>query len=200
LVLMPEFNDRLKVLQVLNYVDAQKAVKLKGRVARELTTLRDELIATEIVFENILTDLSPEEIVALLSCLVFEEKDATDPNLTDTLETAKKKVINLTKHLANIQYECGLNIQIDEYLRTLNFKLVEVVYEWARGLAFAEICQLTNVLEGSIVRSITRLAETCKEVRNAAKVMGYSGLIVKMEEASRLIKRDIVFASSLYIA
>lgn len=65
---------------------------------------------------------------------------------------------------------------------------------------FAEIVQLTNVLEGSIVRCITRLDETCKEVRNAARIIGDATLYRKMEEASRLIKRDIVFASSLYLS
>jgi antiviral helicase SKI2 len=64
---------------------------------------------------------------------------------------------------------------------------------------FKDICQLTNVLEGSIVRTITRLDETCKEVRNAARIVGDAGLYQKMEKASQLIKRDIVFASSLYV-
>lgn len=65
---------------------------------------------------------------------------------------------------------------------------------------FSEIVQLTNVLEGSIVRCIVRLDETCKEVRNAARIIGDATLYRKMEEASRLIKRDIVFASSLYLS
>lgn len=55
------------------------------------------------------------------------------------------------------------------------------------------------MLEGSIVRCITRLDETCKEVRNAARIIGDANLYRKMEEASRMIKRDIVFASSLYL-
>ncbi len=50
------------------------------------------------------------------------------------------------------------------------------------------------------VRLITRLDETCKEMRNAARIIGDSGMYQKMEEASRMIKRDIVFASSLYIS
>ena len=65
---------------------------------------------------------------------------------------------------------------------------------------FAEITQLTNVQEGSIVRTIVRLDEACKEFRNAARIVGDTRLYQKMEEASRLIKRDIVFASSLYIS
>lgn len=64
---------------------------------------------------------------------------------------------------------------------------------------FAEICPLTDVLEGTIVRCITRLDETCRDVRNAARVIGDPQLYQKMELASTCIKRDIVFAASLYV-
>jgi hypothetical protein len=53
------------------------------------------------------------------------------------------------------------------------------------------------VSEGSIVRCITRLDETCREVKSAARVIGDSSLFNKMEKAQQLIKRDIVFAKSL---
>ncbi len=38
LQLMPEFQQRLIVLQKLNYIDADNTVLLKGRVAREVVT------------------------------------------------------------------------------------------------------------------------------------------------------------------
>jgi antiviral helicase SKI2 len=81
----------------------------------------------------------------------------------------------------------------------VNNGLMQVVYEWARGMKFVDICPLTNVLEGSIVRCITRLDETCRDVRNAARVIGDTILYQKMVLASEMIKRDIVFAASLYI-
>jgi hypothetical protein len=48
-----------------------KTVTLKGRVACEMTTC-DELLATEIVFHNILEPLNPPEVASLLSALVFQ--------------------------------------------------------------------------------------------------------------------------------
>jgi antiviral helicase SKI2 len=63
---------------------------------------------------------------------------------------------------------------------------------------FKHITDLTDVLEGSIVRCIVRLDETCREVRGAARMIGDPSLYKKMEEAELLIKRDIVFAASLY--
>jgi replicative superfamily II helicase len=75
----------------------------------------------------------------------------------------------------------------------------QVVYHWAKGMPFREICQLTDVQEGSIVRAIVRLDETCREVKDAAKVMGNTGLVAQIEAASAAIKRDVIFAASLYI-
>jgi antiviral helicase SKI2 len=83
-------------------------------------------------------------------------------------------------------------------LLPLNFGLVEIVYEWAQAKSFAEIMKMTDVQEGIIVRCIQQLGETLRDVKNAAVTIGDPVLKEKMEEASTAIKRDIVFAASLY--
>ena len=55
---------------------------------------------------------------------------------------------------------------------------------------FEQITGLTDVAEGTIVRVITRLDETCREVRDAARVIGDAELFKKMEESQIKIKRD----------
>lgn len=55
---------------------------------------------------------------------------------------------------------------------------------------FEKITTLTDVAEGTIVRVITRLDETCREVRDAARVIGDADLFKKMEEAQNKIRRD----------
>lgn len=55
---------------------------------------------------------------------------------------------------------------------------------------FEQITALTDVAEGTIVRVITRLDETCREIRDAARVIGDAELFKKMEEAQIKIKRD----------
>lgn len=56
----------------------------------------------------------------------------------------------------------------------------------------------TELQEGIIVRCIQQLSEIINDVRQAAAMMGVPELGKKMEEASSAIKRDIVFAASLY--
>ncbi|XP_067829841.1 helicase SKI2W, partial [Heptranchias perlo] len=196
LMLLPEYEQRVNVLKTLKYIDGSSAVQLKGRVACEISN--HELIVTEMVFENVLTDLQPEEIVALLSCMVFQQKTQVEPELNKVLRKGIERIRGVAERIATLQRQCGLRESIEDYVDQFKFGLVEVVYEWAQGLPFAEITRLTDVQEGIIVRCIQRLNETCRDVRNAARIIGDPTLNAKMEQASNLIKRDIVFAASLY--
>ena len=40
----------------------------------------------------------------------------------------------------------------------------------------------------------------CREVRDAARVMGNTALFQQMEAAQAAIKRDVIFAASLYVS
>lgn len=196
---MPEFEGRIDVLKEIGCIDEDLVVQIKGRVACEMNS-GEELISTECLFENQLDDLEPEEAVALMSAFVFQQRNASDPSLTPKLSQAKNRLFNTAIRLGELQAKHKLQINPEEYAQeNLKFGLVEVVYEWAKGTPFADICELTDVPEGLIVRTIVRLDETCREFRNAAAIMGNSALYKKMETASNAIKRDIVFAASLYI-
>ena len=52
------------------------------------------------------------------------------------------------KALAQIQKDCGLSLTEEEYVESFRFGLVQVVYEWARGIPFKEITELTDIPEG----------------------------------------------------
>lgn len=203
LQLFPDFLQRKAVLKTLGYIDENEAVAVKGRVACEVNT-SDELIVTEMVFEGILNELDPTEIVAALSSLVYQQKsddEDFDIEVPETLLNCCKSMKTIATNLGQLQKEHGLDVDPIDYAESsLKFGLVHVVYEWAIGVPFSEICQLTSAQEGSIVRCITRLDELCREVRNCARVVGNPTLYRKMEAASTAIKRDIVFAASLYVS
>ncbi|KAL4219308.1 hypothetical protein ACF0H5_021887 [Mactra antiquata] len=195
LTLLPEYQQRVQVLRSLNYIDEHNAVQLKGRVACEIST--HELMITELVFENALTELHPTEIAALLSSMVFEQKNCSEPRLIDTLEKGRDMILEKANQISRKQKDVGMQVD-SEYEESFKFGLMEVVFEWARGMPFSEITNLTDVQEGIIVRCIQRLHETLRDVRNAARIIGDPVLYRKMEEASGMVKRDIVFAASLY--
>lgn len=202
LQLFPDFLQRKALLQSLGYVDENDTVCLKGRVACEVNTC-EGLIVTEMVFGGLLSELEPTEIVAALSALIFQEKtdEEFDSELPERLVASCNGMKAIAIDLGSRQKDIGLPVDPLEYCATsLKFGLVHVVYEWACGVPFSSICELTDVQEGSIVRCITRLDELCREVRNCARVVGNPTLYRKMEMASEAIKRDIVFASSLYVS
>ncbi|CAL8299284.1 unnamed protein product [Lota lota] len=196
LSLLPEYHQRIKVLQTLQYVDAGGAVQLKGRVACQISC--HELLLTELLFENALSSLEPEESAALLACLVFTQNTQVVPHITKTLQEGIKQVVAVAQRIGDLQRDCGIGQSAEDFVGQLKFGLTEVVYCWARGMPFAEIAQLTDVQEGTVVRCIQRLDEVLKEVRQAARIIGDSVLGSKMERASLAIRRDIVFTASLY--
>ncbi|KAJ4472467.1 antiviral helicase [Lentinula edodes] len=195
LELIPDYEQRVGVLQELKFIDENSTVLLKGRVACEINSA-NELVLTELILENTLAGYEPEEVVALLSCFVFQEKTDVEPVIPPRLEQGRDAILAISDRVGRIQD--SYKVASEDFQTKLKFGLIEVVYEWAKGMPFEQITALTDVAEGTIVRVITRLDETCREVRDAARVIGDADLFKKMEESQIKIKRDIVFAASLY--
>ncbi|KAI9851279.1 MAG: hypothetical protein M1838_004113 [Thelocarpon superellum] len=221
LQLLPDYEQRLQVLKDLGFIDDSSRVLLKGKVACEIHSA-DELVLTELVLENVLAEFEAEEIVALLSAFVFQEKTEQTPTLTARLEKVgmagrkirtptarlittaqgKQTIIQMSERVNAVQTQHQVILSSDDsndFVSRPRFGLVEVVYEWARGMSFNRITDLTDVLEGTIVRVINRLDETCREVKNAARIIGDPTLFLKMQECQEMIKRDITAVASLYM-
>jgi ATP-dependent RNA helicase DOB1 len=77
--------------------------------------------------------------------------------------------------------------------------MVNVINCRTNGAKFSEICKMTDIFEGSIIRAMRRLDELLHEMVSAAKSIGNTNLEEKFKEGSERIKRDIVFAASLYL-
>lgn len=208
--LLPEYEQRLEVLKVLGYVNpGELTVTLKGRVACEINC-GWELPITELIFDNFLGDFTAEEIVALISCFAYSgrhrENEEPDPVKLSTprLDRGYQKISKIMQSLTEIYEQKRITMTSEEetFLECNRFGLVNTVYEWARGQSFKEIMLNANEAdesEGTIVRVITSLDEICRQVKNAALIIGDSDLHAKMSDAQERIKRDIVFCASLYL-
>jgi ATP-dependent RNA helicase DOB1 len=90
---------------------------------------------------------------------------------------------------------------------------MDVVDAWCKGGTFKQIVELTEVYEGSIIRAMRRLEELLRDMCHAAKgtlcclqqkltiisAIGNEELEAKFTQGIEKIKRDIVFAASLYL-
>ncbi len=56
-----------------------------------------------------------------------------------------------------------------------------------------------TVLQGSLVRVVRREEELLRQLVAATRAIGEEGLASKFEEGIARIKRDIIFAASLYL-
>lgn len=92
-----------------------------------------------------------------------------------------------------------MEIDVEQYVSSFRPEVMDVAYAWAKGAKFSEILKLTDVFEGSLVRAFRRLEEVLQQLLVASKAIGAEELGIKFEEAIVKIKRDIVFAASLYL-
>ncbi|KAJ2558771.1 Antiviral helicase ski2 [Coemansia sp. RSA 1933] len=198
--LLPDYRLRIDVLKSLGYVDELGNVQLKGRVACEMNAA-DELVLTELILDNTLAAFEPEEIVALISAFVCTDKNEPSDlmdRLPPRLKEGRERVLETARRVGSLQAALGLPVSVEEYQREFRFGLMEVAYEWARGLSFMNITALTDTQEGIIVRCILRISDVLKNIATAAILVGDTELKLKLQTAIELIRRDIVFAASLY--
>ena len=199
LLQMEDLKCRKRVLRRLGYCSEQDVIETKGRVACEIDT-GDELVLTEMLFNGVFNELTVSQLVALCSCFVVTENVKDDlPKLHQDLAAPYKVMQETAKRVAQVSRESKLEVEIDEYVDSLKPHLMDVMSEWVAGASFAKICEMTSMFEGNIIRHIRRLEELLRQMANASKAIGNTSLEAKFNEGILKIKRDIVFAASLYL-
>lgn len=209
--LLPEYNNRVRVLQELSYVgDDGVSVNLKGRCACEVATA-DCVVLTEVVFENVLNGLSVAEVASLLSSLVCRKKNEADVHKLDEqlyssqYREAKAKMREVVIRVGEIQERLGVELDFDiadgrkGYEDSMcRWDLANAVYAWASGKPFFEITSLTEQQEGDIVVCVKRLCELVRDTQSVANGIGNEELVNVLENVITAIKRDVIFNGSLY--
>lgn len=87
---------------------------------------------TELILENVLADYTPQEAVALLSIFVFVEKTDSQPQIPKKLEQGLEVIYRIADEVEREQDRNS--VAYDEFKEKYKVGLVEVVYEWARGM------------------------------------------------------------------
>jgi len=205
-----EMQEKIKcmktVLRTLGLIDKTKdVVQLKGRVASAISTSCNELLVTELIFTNVFKGMNAGQIAALLSCFIYEEKsnlEKQEEHIRKELEQPFRLLKDSAKRVADAMNEANAleDMTVQEFVDQYNPGLMEIVYEWVNGKKFYEICKLDRkIYEGTIIRCMRRLEELINELQKATAVVGDDVLKEKFEQCSSKIKRDIIFAASLYL-
>ncbi|RUS33914.1 rRNA-processing arch domain-containing protein [Jimgerdemannia flammicorona] len=196
---LEELKCRKRVLRRLGFTSSADVVEMKGRVACEISS-GDELLLTEMIFNGLFNDMTVEQCVSLLSCFVFDEKVTEEKSkLQEELASPLRTMQEAARRIAKVSIESKLPLNEEEYVNQFHPELMDVVYAWCQGAKFSQICKMTNVFEGSLIRVFRRLEELLRQMCMAAKSIGNTELENKFAEGINKIRRDIVFAASLYL-
>ncbi|KAF5776639.1 putative RNA helicase [Helianthus annuus] len=194
-----ELKNRSRVLKKLGHIDAEGIVQVKGRAACLIDT-GDELLVTELMFNGTFNDLDHHQIAALASCFIPGDKSTEQIHLRSELAKPLQQLQDSARRIAEIQHECKLEVNVDEYVEAaVRPFLMDVIYCWSKGSSFSEVIQMTDIFEGSIIRLARRLDEFLNQLRAAAHAVGEAGLEEKFGAASESLRRGIMFANSLYL-
>ncbi|RMX67212.1 hypothetical protein KXD40_008584 [Peronospora effusa] len=200
LVLRDDLRRRRRVLRRLEFVDKEGVIQRKGRTACEVSTT-DELLVTEMIFNGQFNDLSTNDTVALLSCLINTEKnkESDKPPQAENLVIPVRQLRETAQRIAKVMQDAKITIDVGEYAGAFNTSLVDVVIAWCQGAKFSQICKMSDAFEGTIIRCLRRLEELLRQLTLAAHSIGDVELEKKFDEGGKKLKRDIVFAASLYL-
>ncbi|KAK2385318.1 Helix-loop-helix protein 2 [Trifolium repens] len=194
-----ELKNRSRVLKKLGHIDADSVVQVKGRAACLIDT-GDELLVTELMFNGTFNDLDHHQVAALASCFIPVDKSTEQIQLRSELARPLQQLQDSARRIAEIQHECKLEVNVDEYVEsTVRPFLMDVIYSWSKGSSFADVTQMTDIFEGSIIRAARRLDEFLNQLRAAADAVGEADLEKKFAAASESLRRGIIFANSLYL-
>lgn len=158
---MDELKCRKRVLRRLGFTTSDDVVDKKGRVACEIST-GDELLLTEMIFNNVFNPLPPEYCAALLSCFVFSEKvgscfisvavseQNTDiiiksdqvTKLREEFQAPLRQLQEIARRIAKVSKEYKLPIVEDDYVSSFKVELMDAVVQWCRGASFHDICKV----------------------------------------------------------
>lgn len=185
-----DYYNRLDFLMQNGYVDENKDVCVKGKVAAEVRTV-PEILITELIVDNKLGDLSGNEILSTLSAMIF--KESVEIELGEGLTKVKSM---LEAYHRDINHK--LIAQGIEAMRSLSFCIMPHVHGWLEGKPLGEIARM-GVQEGTFVKLLLRLDEACREMIGACEAIGNECLLKKVEQARELLKREDIVVKSLYL-
>jgi len=199
-IYIEDLKKRKTVLRSLGFCNLDDIVQVKGRVACEISS-GDELLLTELIFNGAFNDLSPEQCAALLSCFVFTEKSEQATRLKNELDDPMKKMKEAAKKIALEMKASGIEIKEEEYIDSFKTELMDVVFHWCKGSTFSEICKMTDIFEGSLIRCFRRLQELIRQMSCAAKSIGNGELETKFTQSLECLERpsSVVYNPSLYL-
>ena len=113
----------------------------------------DEILLTEMVFQNVFEGMTTDHIVAMCSCLVFDEKvkDGEDGDGAGGVGAANgallksfEKTKDIASNIARVMQESKVPINVEDYVAKLKPHMMTVVLQWLEQKPFKDIMAVSE--------------------------------------------------------
>ncbi len=185
------FDRVCSVLTALGYLEGN-SVTDRGRHLMRIYTDMD-LVAAESLREGLWDDLTPSELAAVLSALVYEARradDASSPKVPGgRVQEALVDTVRVWGQLDALERDNKL-----DFLREPDLGFAWAAYRWAEGDDLDDVLRGTDLAAGDFVRWVKQLLDLAGQVADAA---GGTPLRATARSTVTALKRGVVAYSSL---
>ena len=152
-----------------------------------------------MLFDNLLLGLSPPELAAVLSVIIFERKSSKQV-LNQRLKDLEKQMILIAQRINVVESKCGMDVDLDAKPEDLVYSgFMQVAYNWCKGIPFCDLMKDLDMDEGFVVNQLLRTETVARKLGAIAHEIGNPELQYHCEEISQAFLRDIIFTPSLYL-
>jgi ATP-dependent RNA helicase HelY len=182
-VIAKTFDQICQVLDHLDYIQGEKPTA-QGKILTKIYAESD-LLLTESIRRGLLSDLNGAELLAVVSCMIFETRSSE--NIAPKMPSAKvtstiTEVLSLWTELEKIEADFGVQTQ-----REPDAGFAFISYRWATGNSLANVLKGSDMSVGDFVRSTKQLIDLLNQIAGASE-----NLRPTCKEAIKKIDRGVV--------
>jgi ATP-dependent RNA helicase HelY len=186
-----QFDRVCDLLTDLGYLEKDEVTPSGERLMRIYTDM--DLVAAEALQHGLWEGLSPGELAAALSALVFESRradDASAPRLPGgRVKDVLGEMVSLWGELDALEREHKL-----DFLREPDLGFAWAAFRWSEGASLDEVLTETDLAAGDFVRWVKQLLDLADQVADAA---GDSDLRRTARRTADSLRRGVVAYSSV---
>uniref|UniRef100_UPI004048FFCC DEAD/DEAH box helicase n=1 Tax=Candidatus Planktophila sp. TaxID=2175601 RepID=UPI004048FFCC len=182
-VIAKTFDQICQVLDHLDYIHGEKPTA-QGKILTKIYAESD-LLLTESIRRGLLSDLNGAELLAVVSCMIFETRSSE--NIAPKMPSAKvtstiTQVLSLWAELEKIEADFGVQTQ-----REPDAGFAFISYRWATGNSLANVLKGSDMSVGDFVRSTKQLIDLLNQIAG-----GSENLRPTCKDAIKKIDRGVV--------
>ena len=163
-VIAKTFDRICDVLTHLNYIEGEKTLE-QGKILAKIYAESD-LLLTEAIRRGVLDSLSPQELVAVSSAVIFQSRTVENfaPKMPhNNVAQALASMVSIWSELEEIEERFGVKTQ-----REPDFGFAFISYKWAQGNSLQSVLKGSDMSVGDFVRSTKQIIDLLTQIAGAS--------------------------------